>query len=406
MGEVLYVVDTLTRTQKEEPRAEPPTARSPRKYNYTADFLRVALFTLVVITHTHGTAPDVLGGTGILASLGHMTRYGFVAITVFVLFLGYYGKETSPITFWRRRFGQVVLPYLVWSVIYTVFLVWWDDSSPMPGFGDLARDSAYSVLSGEGRYHLYFLLISMQLYLLFPVLQWLVARTTGHHMALLAGALAMQMGMFLLFDWTGASDFLGRDVYLHMWKSVPMYALFAVLGALLAVHFHRIDAWLRSHVPVVVALALTGCGYGIISHHRDVEANLDLMRASSPWNPHFLPLFLGGLVLLYLVGMAWNDRRGSGNGVVGRIVSFGALRAFGVFAVHPMMIDVVYRIFPIDEMFLEIPRLGSAVLCVIVLAASLLVVEVALHTPLSKALVARPRKPLWQSKKATTEAAA
>lgn len=389
------MVDTLARTDAPTPQAAAPRSRP---YNHTADFVRVALFTLVVATHTHGTTPEVAGGSGLLATVGHTTRYGFVAITVFVLCLGYAGRAVDPVTFWRRRFGQIILPYLAWSVIYTVFLVWWDDSTPMPGASDLARDSVASILTGEGRYHLYFLLISMQIYLLFPALQWLIARTTGHHLELLAGAVTVQLTMFVLFDWPHGPEFLAAGPFHHLWKTIPMYALFAVMGALLAVHFDRADAWIRDHLPVVVGAAVLGCAYGIAGHLRDVDAGIDSARHSSPWNPQFLPLFVGALALLYLVGMYWNDRRGDGTGVVGRIVGFGALRAFGVFAVHPMMIDIVYRVLPVDLLLDPIPRLRSTVLTVIVLAVSLAVVEIALRTPLSKVLVARPRQPLWRRK--------
>nr|WP_280435844.1 acyltransferase [Nocardia carnea] len=389
------MVDTLARTDAATPQAVPPRSRP---YNHTADFVRVALFTLVVASHTHGTTPDVAGGTGVMATVGHTTRYGFVAITVFVLFLGYSDRTVSPVAFWRRRFGQIVLPYLAWSVLYTVFLVWWDDAAPTPGAGELARDSVSSILTGDGWYHLYFLLISMQIYLLFPALQWLIARTAGHHLELLAVAVTIQLAMFVLFDWPGGPAVLGWGTYHHLWKTLPMYALFAVMGALLAVHFERVDAWIRAHLPVVVTAAALGCAYGIIGHLRDVDAGIHPARNSSPWNPQFLPLFVGALVLLYLVGMLWNDHRGAGTGVVGRVVGYGALRAFGVFAVHPMMIDIVYRVLPVDWLLAPVPHLRSTVLTVIVLAASLAVVEIALRTPLSSVLVARPRQPLWRRK--------
>ncbi|MGW5387354.1 acyltransferase [Nocardia sp. NPDC003963] len=391
------MVDTLAKTHADVAGAS--TAPVIRSYNHTADFVRVALFTLVVASHTHGTTPDVAGGTGLMATVAHTTRYGFVAITVFVLFLGYSGRKVSPLAFWRRRFGQVVLPYLAWSVLYTVFLLWWDDSTPMPGPRDLARDSAHSVLTGDGRYHLYFLLISMQIYLLFPALQWLIDRTTGHHLELLIGALAVQWAMFAFFDWPGAPELLGWSAYLHLWNTIPMYALFAVIGALLAVHFERADAWIRANLPLVVGAAAVGCAYGIAGHLRDVSAEgIDPVRTSAAWNPQFLPLFVGALILLYLVGMAWNDHRGDGTGPVARVVSYGALRAFGVFAVHPMMIDVVYRVLPVDLLLDPVPHLRSTVLTVIVLAVSLAVVEIALRTPLSSVLVARPRRPLWGRK--------
>ena len=42
------------------------------------------------------------------------------------------------------------------------------------------------------RYHLYFLLVSMQIYLLFPLIRWVLRKTEGYHRWLLAAAVAYQ----------------------------------------------------------------------------------------------------------------------------------------------------------------------------------------------------------------------
>jgi peptidoglycan/LPS O-acetylase OafA/YrhL len=92
----------------------PRPATRPRKHH--VDLMRVITFASVVLIHTVGTVLDqnsvAVGG---LAYLMHYTRYAFVAITAFVLFLGYYRRDEGVLPFYRRRFSLVVLPYLLWS---------------------------------------------------------------------------------------------------------------------------------------------------------------------------------------------------------------------------------------------------------------------------------------------------
>ena len=53
---------------------------------------------------------------------------------------------------------------------------------------DLVRTYAEGIVTGVAWYHLYFLLVTMQVYLLLPVVVWLVRRTRGHHVTVLVVA--------------------------------------------------------------------------------------------------------------------------------------------------------------------------------------------------------------------------
>ncbi|MEV3963533.1 hypothetical protein AB0M34_22020 [Nocardia sp. NPDC050193] len=63
------------------------------------------------------------------------------------------------------------------------------------------------------------------------------------------------------------------------------------------------------------------------------------------------------------------------------------------------------ELLPVDLLLDPVPHLRSTLLTVIVLAASLVVVEIALRTPLSTVLVARPRRPLWRRRHRVAPAA-
>src|SRR5699024_1513494 len=96
--------------------------------------------------------------------------------------------------------------------------------------------------------------------------------------------------------------------------------------------------------------------------------------------------------LFFIVGQAWDDRRGDGTGLFARIVEFGAVRAFGIFAVHPLVIDLIHQTDFVDWLYRTYPdtTLQRSILLVLAtLVGSLCLVELILHTPLARILVAR-----------------
>lgn len=386
----------------------PAPRRTPGGRALTADFVRVVLFAGVVVAHsvsTIDTTPDVIRSAQLTGTLLHVTRYGFVAVTLFVLMLSMRGKTMSPVQFWRKRFGLVLAPYLMWTLVYTVsdHLL---NSGPFPGAGEFFRELGLAVIAGTGKYQLYFLLISMQIYLFFPVLSWIFTRTVRHPWLVLAGATAIQVLVFVTYQWLPRPGGAVWDqVYEHAWKTLPMYTLFVAIGGLMALHLDRVQAWLRAHViPVVIACAI-GTAVSITVYLSMTEPGYVPWQATTPWNPPLLLWLVSGVVLLWLLAMGWDALRVSGRKVGARAVSYATVRAFGVFAVHPLILDILRRVgftAGLDDWFPNSATLRSVVLVVVVLAASLVCVDVFIRTPAAKWLVARDRIPLSRKSETTS----
>ncbi len=68
---------------------------------------------------------------------------------------------------------------------------------------------------GTAWYHLYFLLVSMQIYLVFPLILWLVRKTAGHHGVLLAISAVIQLALTSWLMYGGAHVGVARARHLQ-----------------------------------------------------------------------------------------------------------------------------------------------------------------------------------------------
>ncbi|WP_343287393.1 acyltransferase [Gordonia sp. SID5947] len=377
---------------------------------HTADFVRVLLFAGVVIAHSVNainTSPDVIRSANLVGTFCHLTRYGFVAVTLFVLVLSTRGKPMTPVAFWRRRFGLVVGPYLVWTLLYSLTDHVVIADNPWPGPGTFFSNLAQDVVTGEGKYQLYFLLISMQIYLAFPLVSWVLDRTAHRPWRVLGVAAVIQMASFVFYQYLPRpSGPTWTLVYDNLWKTLPMYALFVAIGALAAVHHEAMNEWLRSHAVAVISACGIGTAFSVGGYLLATSPGNVPLQANTPWNPVSLPWFLAGLTLLWMIALVWNARRESRGALSSRTVSYASFRAFGVFAVHPLILDILGRVGFIDALFEWFPNsaaIRTTLLTALVLTMSLVVVDILLRTPVSKWLTARSRVPLRRPRKSAAD---
>lgn len=92
------------------------------------------------------------------------------------------GNDFSP-AFYFKRLRGVVLPYLLWSLGYAALKSWLNGN--LSEFFWLAQRWE-ELITGSAFYHLYFFLIIIQLYLVFPLVIWLLRKLTLSQTLLLA----------------------------------------------------------------------------------------------------------------------------------------------------------------------------------------------------------------------------
>ena len=136
-------------------------------------------------------------GSGAALLLLHVSREGFFFISACMLTYAYADLTRAGLPrFYWRRFLSVGIPYLCWSVIYFLCTL---PVSHYPSTTVVFRGLASIVETGY--YQLYFLLVIMQFYLVFPLVLVLLRRTRGQHGLVIVVTLLAQVAIAIGMHW-------------------------------------------------------------------------------------------------------------------------------------------------------------------------------------------------------------
>ena len=201
---------------------------------WQVDIVRLLTFTAVIAVHaiafTQLPSGEVAAGALMLLQFG---REVFFSLSVFVLVYAALGRPSSVGSFWRRRFPLVAVPYVVWTAIYAVAN---DVATGTPwSWGRFGTD----LLWGGAEYHLYFLLVTLQLYLVFPALLWFVRRTAAWAGRVLLGVMVANLAWLAALQYVRAGPGPLAWIYSHAYELLPTYSLYILAGAYAAVHYER-----------------------------------------------------------------------------------------------------------------------------------------------------------------------
>jgi peptidoglycan/LPS O-acetylase OafA/YrhL len=312
-----------------------PTATQPPKRGarlYEIDVVRILTFACVIGVHTtsHTAASDSVGLYGLLALL-HFTREVFFALTAFVLANSYYSKGGAFLRTVPRRLLLVGVPYVTWSLIYFV-----SDNlrSPHYTLGEATVSFLQHLVEGTAWYHLYFLLVTMQVYVLFPIFLWVVEKAKRHHVWLLVVAGAYQLWMTWIIRYSPHT--LGW-VSEHPKSLFTSYLFFVFLGVVCAYHATEFLAWVRRHRRLIAVItAATGVSM-LIFFGVSIATGMAFYRAGTPLQPVEMVWAVAVGMGFLAFGTWWADRRRPDSRMA-RAVTVVSDRSFGIFLAHPIIL--------------------------------------------------------------------
>jgi peptidoglycan/LPS O-acetylase OafA/YrhL len=363
-----------------------PPRPAARGHVYEADVVRVLTFACVIAVHTiaHTEPAGSVPANG-FEMLLHFTREAFFALTGFVLLYQCLGrpKPLPATTFWRRRLVAVGVPYIAWSIIYTGI-------QATAGFGTWTgelRHLASNLAYGTAWYHLYFLLVSMQIYLLFPLIERLIRATARHHALLLTISAGLQLVILTYQMYFPPKHGWLLTVSGHQDALIISYQFYVLLGAVAAFHLDQLRSFVHRHRPGLIVTAVIAAlgaeAWYLVAANTGTAAD----RAAAVLQPATLVWSVAAVAALFMLGSHYADRRVAGSGV-DNALRVASDRSFGVFLVHPLILWLL-----LQGQVRWLPGLHGLALTIVaylaVVAGSLAATELFRRSPASLPLTGR-----------------
>lgn len=315
--------------------------------------LRGMCFLAVVMQHSIGEyiyRSDIVPADSImLGMLYHFTRFGtltFVFLAGAILFYQYgQGRPYRPVL--RKRIGDIYVPFVIWTLIYWV-TVQLADHQPIVQKGSwrLIIEQLFAPTNG---YHLWFVIMIFQFYLLFPAFRWLAmqfrAKALAHRtpeeqrkrVITLLAVLAVLYGwlMYLCYyvfpQWTLTG--IGQTLLEHRVNEFPFYFFYFVLGAVCG---SAIQTWRETVLKLLPwsSLVFLGMyiwlGYDLLKHSTDA-INLNV---STYLKPTTFVIVVSHMMLMYGLALLLSRQ----HNVIVRFLKWCGRYSFGGYLSHALIL--------------------------------------------------------------------
>lgn len=377
-----------------------PTTRKPHLRQL--DRLRIITALSVVAVHVLGNSSflDQHFGALVIQNMFvtsfHFTREVFMFVTALALTYVYYGKPFATGHFWRRRALGVLLPYSAWSVIYVLANV------RPTSIGQFLWSSFIAILTGDASYQLYYIMLTLEFYIIFPALLRILPALARHLKATLAISFTLEVLILFadhqLLPLISLSPGVASFISQFLDRFVLVYQFYFILGALAALHLPEIKAFMLSHGRWMIAagiIALVGLEVNYLVQVGPTPSAMG--RAVAVLQPMMAPYSVGAIAFLYWLALTLAERATRRKAVrTERVWHQLSDAAFGVYLVHPIFIGSVLFVF-VPLVRWTLPT-GLTIFLVWVIASvcSVASTVLLLRTPILSRLVGRPGPtPRW-----------
>lgn len=289
-------------------------------------------------------------------------RYGtpsFIMLSSFVLFYNYYNRPVDAKLvggFYKKRMLYILLPYVLFSAIYFIYKMHVAGTlgTGVETYGDMLARYWKNLKEGTAYTHLYFVYISVQFYILFPLMLLLLKSSKW------VARWAIPIGLVLQWAFVFWNKY---DLHYATKGSLAItYLSYYMIGAFLAIHFDKIRGWLMNDskkLPTKVwfwngMLWISWAAVVVVHVWFYQEIRLKHFTANSLWyellwNVHTMLtalVLMRASFLLYRKGPKW---------LIKMLTRLGEL-SFAVYLVHPLVLGY-YR--DTEDWFFSHFQMGS-----------------------------------------------
>jgi peptidoglycan/LPS O-acetylase OafA/YrhL len=247
----------------------------------------------------------------------------FIFMSGVVLFYTYYARWQAKdiVPFYTKRLKFIVIPYLVVSLLYYLF----NQRLYYGGIHFQLKAFLNMLPWAEAGYHLYFIIIIVQFYLLFPLLLFLVKKypLIKRYFTLIG------IGLFLLF-------YIVNTFYYsfpHRTSLCFTYFIYFFLGASIGMNYKEaLAAVIKNRVFIGLGALVTGMGLALL------YISMDFGRIGSLYLFDFCFYAYGAFASLFLLWLAFViDQKSS---KLSSIMQNIGKHSFGIYLIHPALLGL------------------------------------------------------------------
>jgi peptidoglycan/LPS O-acetylase OafA/YrhL len=341
--------------EQKQTKTTPQERSQKRPYIYELDQMRVITILCMVAVHVFiytvflTRDPVEMQVSNSLYNAVRFTRTTFMFITAVALVATYYGKPFSFTGFWKKRGVGVLIPYVIWTIIYTSI----NDPRSSPWAFLIA--TLGNMLSGDASLQLYYVVLILQFYLLLPGFLWLLRRTKQHHWTLVGVSFVIQLLLWTVDYYTfeahpPTSSFWTFVAY-YNYRFVLTYQFFFILGGVVALHLSAVRAWLLTHRTWILA----ALGVTLVARTLVYVLQFNVAHMNFPYSVEVVQpvmVFYSVSVIAFLYWLTYRSTRKheqQRQSKARRLWHTLSDASFGIYLVHPIVMGLVFIlvIFPL-----------------------------------------------------------
>lgn len=216
--------------------------------NYIYIVRALAIIAVILVHVSSNPVGDLGDKSSLMFSVANFAnifnKFGtstFIFLSAFVLFYSYYDRPISRklmSNFYKRRLLYIVIPYAICSTVYYMIQMYYSYGESWTQFAQYASFTNFLSLlfMGKAFYHLYFVFISMQFYIIFPLLLWIFQRKPQITKHLIWIGIVLQLG-FILYNQFSLH-------YADKGQLAISYIAYYFLGAYFGIYYNTIKEWI------------------------------------------------------------------------------------------------------------------------------------------------------------------
>lgn len=319
------------------------------------DYLRGFAILAVVIIHTSASFTSVPYIDGVVVTnviLDIFTHFAvplFICISGFVLYLKYKDRYNYQ-EYYKKRFLRIIPPYLIFTTVYLAYTAFGKAYLSGEFVFPSALQILYAYLGAGGYYHLWFFLIIIELYLIYPILEKIfsAAAKKSREWIILLVALLLQFG-WQIFGTYWQLEMFGYELNITN-KLFLCRIFYFVLGMWICHHFKEIKSFLTSEEKSKTVLYAFLVGGILLLTAINSYGWLSGMAAFGDYyaipGSYFIPydLTLPLYYLLTFAGLYILSVRLSRKNLWKSIVVAGGY-SYGIYLIHPLIMGFLGKLF-------------------------------------------------------------